>query len=116
MKAYALVITKGGPKLIQKKTPNTFGGRGLDWMKLHTNMTGVAINLEHMLGEMVVDETGLKQDFDVDIEFAPINSTDSDKPSIFTVLEEQLGLKLEKRMVPVETFVIDHVDREPTPN
>lgn len=118
MKVYALEIAKGGPKLsLKKDRVDNFGGLYPDRMKLiHMNMTGLTANLEELLGEMVVDETGLKGDYDVDIQFAPINSTDSDKPSIFTVLEEQLGLKLEKRMAPVEIFVIDHVDREPTPN
>jgi uncharacterized protein (TIGR03435 family) len=45
-----------------------------------------------------------------------MNSTDSDLPSIFTAIEEQLGLKLERRDVQLETIVIDHVDREPTEN
>jgi len=50
------------------------------------------------------------------LNFAPMYSTDSDLPSIFTAIEEQLGLRLEKRMVPVEMIVVDRVDREPTEN
>jgi uncharacterized protein (TIGR03435 family) len=121
VKAYTLVIAKGGPKLTlkPKKDRDSFGGLYPDRLKLHTNMIGLVSNLKYLLKEMVVDETGLEQDkqeYDIDIDFAPMNSTDSDKPSIFTALQQQLGLKLEKRMVSVEMFVIDHVDREPTPN
>ena len=43
---------------------------------------------------------------------APIMSS----PSLFTVLEEQLGLKLEARKLPVEILVIDHVEKAPTEN
>lgn len=40
---------------------------------------------------------------------------DSSDPSVFTALQEQLGLRLEARKVEAETFVVDHVE-EPTPN
>ena len=39
----------------------------------------------------------------------------SDAPSLFTAVEEQLGLKLESTQAPVSVVVIDHVER-PTPN
>jgi len=40
----------------------------------------------------------------------------SSLPSIFTALQEQLGLKLVSQKVPVDTLVIDHVDKIPTEN
>jgi uncharacterized protein (TIGR03435 family) len=45
-----------------------------------------------------------------------MEATESSLPSIFAAVEEQLGLKLVSQKVPVEMFVIDHVDKEPTEN
>jgi len=75
---------------------------------------------------VIVDRTGLAGSFDLDLEWAPDQlppgaptSTapppPSDGPSIFTALQEQLGLKLESTRGPVEVLVIDHAER-PTPD
>jgi uncharacterized protein (TIGR03435 family) len=81
-------------------------------------------------GRMVVDRTGLTGAFDLELRFdsRPIPGTGPgglfpslDEPanpnalSIFTALEEQLGLKLDAQSGPVEVLVIDHVD-QPKPN
>jgi uncharacterized protein (TIGR03435 family) len=86
-------------------------------------------------GRTVVDRTGLTGGFDLALYFdnkplpgvgpgggfptrpqaAEPASSDPDAVSIFTALEEQLGLKLESQAAPVEVLVIDHVER-PTPN
>ena len=63
---------------------------------------------------IVVDRTGLRGGFDIDLEWSP-DQTASDKPSIFTAVQEQLGLKLESTKGPVPIIVIDHVER-PTPD
>ena len=65
-------------------------------------------------GRIVVDRTGLKGPFTIDLEYSP-DQTASDKPSIFTALQEQLGLKLESSRAPVDVLVIDSVER-PTPD
>ena len=82
-------------------------------------------------GRMVVDRTGLTGGYDYDLRFSgapipgvgpgggfpiqPAGPADPDGPSIFTALQEQLGLKLEAQTGPVEVLVIDHVE-QPTPN
>lgn len=77
--------------------------------------------LESMTARFVIDETGLAGNFDYDLEFAPTieaggTPTPGDSaPSIFTALQEQLGLKLESDRRPVPVVVIDAVSR-PTPD
>ena len=68
---------------------------------------------------VVVDRTGLIGFFDFDLSWtpnlAPGATTRDDSGSLFTALEEQLGLKLEPIRGSVEVLVIDHVEK-PTPN
>jgi uncharacterized protein (TIGR03435 family) len=59
---------------------------------------------------VVVDRTGLDGRFDVDLEWSP-DQTATEKPSIFSAVQEQLGLKLEPDRGPVDVVVIDHVER-----
>ncbi len=116
-KGYALVVAKGGPKLAPTKGAAQHAyimtGR-LD--AANVPMSIVAELLAHALGQAVVDETALKGNYDMRLDYAPMDATDSELPSIFTAVEEQFGLKLVSQTVPVETFVIDHVDRVPTEN
>jgi uncharacterized protein (TIGR03435 family) len=75
-------------------------------------------NLSRILGQFVIDETGLDGLFDLDLSFTPPSASASeftDAPSIFTALDEQLGLKLEPRRAPVVVLVVDHIER-PTDN
>ena len=83
--------------------------------------------LSQSLDRMVVNRTGLSGAFDFTIEFAPDMgpgsqpgttagaSDTSGPPSLFTALQEQLGLKLESQTAPVDVLVIDHVE-EPSEN
>jgi uncharacterized protein (TIGR03435 family) len=89
----------------------------------------VAQILTNMLDRSIVDKTGFTETFDVHLEFSfdealaglaadpnrPAFATNPTNPSIFTALEEQLGLKLESARGPVEVIVIDGVER-PTEN
>ena len=66
----------------------------------------------------VADDTGLVGSYDVTLEYDPYNYNDSLTaksdavgPSLFTALQEQLGLKLDSRKGPVEVLVIDHAER-----
>jgi uncharacterized protein (TIGR03435 family) len=85
------------------------------------SMDDVASQLTNVLGQPVQNETGLKGVFTFSLTYSPdrglaASNTDPAGPSIFTALEEQLGLKLEARKVPVEVVVVDHCDRMPGEN
>ena len=78
-------------------------------------MPQVANMLIGQAGRIVVDRTGLSGNWQFIVTFAPEGSADSNVPSFFTALQEQLGLKLEPTKAPVDVLVIDHVEK-PTPD
>ena len=87
-------------------------------------ITGKAITMRQLAGNLstwvdgiVVDNTMLDGVFDVDLKFTPDQipggaAPPSDMgPSVFTAVQEQLGLKLQPTKAPVEVVVIDHIER-----
>lgn len=78
---------------------------------------------EKQLDRIVVDKTGLTGRYDFTLKWTPDESqgamfkgaesppADVSGPSIFTAIEEQLGLRLESRKGPVEILVVDHAER-----
>ena len=68
-------------------------------------------------GSLVVDKTGLKGLFDIQLQFTPDAlsagppPSDGCGPSLFTAIQEQLGLKLESAKAPVEVLVIDNAEK-----
>ena len=81
----------------------------------------LARNLSLVAGRSVVDKTGLTGNFDVELTWTPDGPADgapaggptpvNDGPSLFTALQEQLGLKLDAQRGPVEVLVIDSVEK-----
>ena len=76
--------------------------------------------LSTQLGQPVVDQTQLSGTFDVELRFSRASAgsrRDSppppvdEAPSIFTAVQEQLGLKLTPAKMPLERLVIDHIER-----
>jgi uncharacterized protein (TIGR03435 family) len=63
-------------------------------------------------GRLVADRTGLTGVWDFDLKYSPPNApnADPDRPSLFTALQEQLGLRLDATTGPVEVLVIDRVE------
>jgi uncharacterized protein (TIGR03435 family) len=114
---YALVVAKGGPQLTPSKGVSATGSIWTYGVKARNiSMTSFSSMLKSATGAHVADKTGLTDKYDIDLSFAPADSTDSTLPSIFTAIQEQLGLKLEPQKVPVSMVIIDHVDRFATEN
>jgi uncharacterized protein (TIGR03435 family) len=112
MPVFGLVIAKGGPNLRPSvgRGPEVRGGRGR-LVARNVTMGILAAQLaDRVLGRPVLDRTGIAGEFDVDLEWTPDESTDIG-PSIFTALQEQLGVKLEAQKGVVDVLVIDHVER-----
>ena len=77
----------------------------------------LATNIARSVRRSVIDKTGLTGTYDFHLEWEEASLSDatnpdiSDRPSIFTAVTEQLGLKLESAKGPVEVIVIDHMER-----
>jgi len=124
---YELVVAQGGRKLKEVPDAANDGQSGL-----HTErgrIVGTAARVPMLvrvlagrLGRSVIDKTGLTGKYDFTLEYTadlgPPSSgqdaappPDSSGPSLFTALQEQLGLKLESAKGPVEVLVIDHAEK-----
>ena len=80
-------------------------------------MAELAGSISGGAGRVVVDKTGLDGIFEFTLRYStqPLGGSPDEAPSIFTALQEQLGLKLESTKGSVEVLVIDSVER-PTPD
>lgn len=120
---YTLIVAKGGPKLTVVTSPGDrqgiSGNRGRS-QGFAAPMSMMAMNLSSIIGRPVTDKTGLLGNYDWVLEYDPDvsgsqhqddQSTDTPRPTIFTALQDQLGLKLESTKGPVDTYVIDKIDR-----
>jgi uncharacterized protein (TIGR03435 family) len=63
----------------------------------------------------IADQTGLSGAFDINLHWSGDPTASDDFPSLFTALQEQLGLKLERRRVTVDVFIVDRFER-PVPD
>ena len=73
-------------------------------------MDVLARNLGRRAGRVVFDRTGIAGYFDFTLTFQQ-GTVNPDGPSFFTALQEQLGLKLEGGRAPLQTLIVDHIER-----
>jgi uncharacterized protein (TIGR03435 family) len=119
---YDLMIARGGPKLHdakdQERAPYLGLRQGLHdpgSLLLDAHRASMQLLAERLnrftLHAPVTDRTGIAGEFDFQVEYAPgIVQLDA-VPSIFTAIQEQLGLKLEPRKGSVEAIVVDHAEK-----
>lgn len=119
-KELTVAIARGGGPPRDGKV--VCGMRTLDGrLEMHAvPMANLARNLSPIAGRSVVDKTGLTGGFDATLTWTPDaslgNASDQppatgDGPSLFTAIQEQLGLKLEAQRGPVDVLVIDSIER-----
>jgi uncharacterized protein (TIGR03435 family) len=139
---YALVVGKNGPKLHAAEGQ---AGMRMSMSPKGRRMTGsvsienLADTLSRMMDRPVLDMTGIKGTFDIDMEWTADGAQpglmlgppgggppegggerrpaeNADAPSIFTAVQETLGLRLEGRKSPVKILIVDHAEKDPTEN
>lgn len=109
---YELVVAKQGAKL-KESAPHTGGVSNYRPGKISaksTPITSLIVNLSGTVGRVVIDKTGLTAQYDFELTWANDNQPDAG-PSIFTAVQEQLGLKLQSARALLDVVVIDHLER-----
>ena len=125
---YELVVAKGGPKckLSDDQTKLGWGDIGLYYNKSDIKLEGRGLPMAHLAKTLadqvhrtVIDKTGLTGNYDLTLQWTPddrpASTDDNAPPSIYTAVQEQLGLKLQPAKAPVEVLVVDHA-ATPTEN
>jgi uncharacterized protein (TIGR03435 family) len=116
---YELIVAKGTPKLGDDKSNGTTINHGRDHIEVQASnsVAFLAEELAKEVGRPVVDETGISGRYNLKVRWTPdvdaastSSSAPDAPPSIFTALEEQLGLKLRPGKGPVEVLVVDHTE------
>lgn len=126
------------PTALSPASANT-AGQHSGWGIFPGKLKGTAITMNELArvlesqpvvgGRVIINDTKMDGSYDLTLEWAPDSSTLSPRatggdqasdnpplaqttgPSIFTALQEQLGLKLERRKGPVDTVIIEHIEK-----
>jgi uncharacterized protein (TIGR03435 family) len=123
----ALIVGKTGPKLTRAIGQNdaapspantAFGGR---ISSNRMSMQLLSTLLSRFERQIVVDMTGLTGQYEVHLEWTLAAQTTNPVeqpagPTVFTAVQEQLGLKLESRKGPLDVLVVDQAEKIPTDN
>ena len=123
MPVYALVVGKNGPRFKESAPDAAFtshhgvNGNNQTLTLVKVTMESLAEEFKNyfMVNRPVIDKTGLTGTYDIKFEATPefrINrDSDADRISVFTAVQEQLGLKLEPQKAQVEVLVVDHIEK-----
>jgi uncharacterized protein (TIGR03435 family) len=126
---YALSVGKGGTKLKESAMDPAMPASARHGGGIQMSMGMIAAHectipyflsmLSRQLGRSIIDRTGLTSNYDFTLRWSPDNgagggsqeSAADSLPTIFTAVQEQLGLKLESTKAPAEVLVVDHLER-----
>ena len=120
---YALLPGKGAPKVAEpaadEQTSLGGGATGVKFTK--QPISRLTFMLTRRMDRPVLDMTGLKglYDYTLDTSGLGFNGNppqDTSAPSIFTTVQENLGLRLSAQKAPVEVLVVDRAEKVPTAN
>ena len=119
---YELVVAKRGLKIHPSKPDASAevkysrGHFSSQWMP----MFRFTMLLSRQLRQAVIDKTGLTGPYDIDLEWTPdeLNGAppEAPGPSIFSAIQDQLGLRLEAQKGPIEVLVVDRAEKVPVAN
>lgn len=119
-RGYALVVARGGPRLKPAADGHFAGERhpvSTGHMHVYNcSMQQLAQYLTTAAAFPVADQTALTGNFDIDFDYNPEPDAASDLPTLEVALKRNAGLELKPHNIPVETLVIDSVDKLPTLN
>jgi uncharacterized protein (TIGR03435 family) len=136
---YALIVGKNGPKMKARSADDGGASFSMPFNGLH--LSGHNVPVAHLVETLqaviipltdperddlpVLDQTGLTGTFDFELTWSGDKTYSGERsgmtaetpsaPELFTAIQEQLGLRLERRKVPLEILIIDHAEK-PTGN
>lgn len=119
---YVLAVGKGGRKFSDAAGPRGFFTARPGLISgTRVSMKEIAGALTGIVGRPVVDNTGLTGAYDLNLSWTPEevsteHDTSTQGPSLFTALQDQLGLRLSTGKTPVDMVIVDHAERTPAVN
>jgi uncharacterized protein (TIGR03435 family) len=118
---YALVPGKGSPKLKEAEAPEGGLGTGRSpngGVRVSGNVTleGFGYGISEIMGRPVIDQTGLTGVYEISFNYDRDDSAPGAAANLQRAIEDNLGLKVEPRKVPIEVFVVDSVNSVPSAN
>jgi len=123
MSIYAILPAKTGLRMKQAPEFGYFrgnNGKVIGHITATASLAQLADSLSGILDRPVVDQSGLDGFWVIDLQWTldsvESQSVDTAAPSIFTAMQEQLGLRLVPTRVPVRQLVVDHAEKTPSEN
>jgi uncharacterized protein (TIGR03435 family) len=123
---YVIVVAKTGSKMKERSPIDTEASTSLSFQGARlpakaASMPMLAEALTIVLDRPVIDGTNLRGKYDFNLAWMPAPEqfdghgaaapSDANAPDIFTAIQEQLGLRLDSRKVPVQSLIVDHAER-----